>query len=173
MHALSKRSPLRRAVLAGAATVSGLVMLLSLKPHTPPETTAAPAPVPSSGPGAITGSGGSTGPAGPGGAQGPGGSSSGGKARVSGTYTGETAQTRWGPVQVRITVEKGRITDVTAVAYPTGNPRDQEINGYAVPRLRGEALTAQSAGIDAVSGATYTSDGYKRSLQSALDSAGL
>ncbi|GGX95105.1 hypothetical protein GCM10010510_45560 [Streptomyces anandii JCM 4720] len=82
-------------------------------------------------------------------------------------------QTRWGPVQVRITLKSGRITDVTAVSYPTDNPRDQEISSYAIPQLRREALAAQSARIDSVSGATYTSDGYKQSLQSALDSAGL
>jgi uncharacterized protein with FMN-binding domain len=82
-------------------------------------------------------------------------------------------QTRWGPVQVRVTVKNGRITDVTAVTYPQENPKDQEINSYAIPQLRREALAAQSASIDSVSGATYTSDGYKQSLQSALDSAGL
>jgi uncharacterized protein with FMN-binding domain len=64
------------------------------------------------------------------------------------------------------------VTEVTAVQYPTDNPRDQEINSYALPRLRTEALQAQSAEIDTVSGATYTSDGYRQSLQSALDSAG-
>jgi uncharacterized protein with FMN-binding domain len=76
-------------------------------------------------------------------------------------------------VQVRVTLEDGRITEVTAVAYPSENPRDQEINSYAIPQLRREVLAAQSAQVDSVSGATYTSDGYKRSLQSALDSAGL
>lgn len=57
--------------------------------------------------------------------------------------------------------------------YPSDNPRDQEINGYALPQLRREAPAAQSAEIDMVSGASYTSTGYRRSLQSALDSAGL
>ncbi|MGW3107321.1 FMN-binding protein, partial [Streptomyces sp. NPDC001100] len=89
------------------------------------------------------------------------------------TVTGDTVQTRWGPVQVKITVKNGKITDVTAVQYPSDNPRDQEINSYALPQLKSEALAAQSASIDTVSGATYTSDGYRQSLQSALDSAGL
>ncbi|GAB1330661.1 FMN-binding protein [Streptomyces sennicomposti] len=156
MHALRKNRPLRRVVLASAATVSGLVMLLALKPHTPPRIAAAPAPAATAGPGV------------PGGAARSGGASgSTGKRAV----TGESAQTRWGPVQVRVTLEDGRITDVTAVVYPTENPRDQEINSYAIPQLRREALAAQSADIDSVSGATYTSDGYRRSLQSALDSA--
>ncbi|MGW4320111.1 FMN-binding protein [Streptomyces sp. NPDC004684] len=156
MHALRKNRPLRRIVLASAATVSGLVMLLALKPHTPPQIAAAPAPAASAGasaPGGAAGSGGTTGSTG------------------TKTVTGESAQTRWGPVQVRITLEGGRITDVTAVVYPTENPRDQEINSYAIPELRREALAAQSADIDSVSGATYTSDGYRTSLQSALDSA--
>ncbi|MFI7502198.1 FMN-binding protein [Streptomyces sp. NPDC049687] len=151
MHALKKNRPFRRIVLASAATVSGVVMLLTLKPHTAPESVSVTAPAPSS---SSSGSGSGT--------------VEGGKA-----VTGESVQTRWGPVQVRITVADGRITDVTAVTYPQENPRDQQINAYAIPRLRSEALTAQSADIDTVSGATYTSDGYRQSLQSALDSAGL
>ena len=82
-------------------------------------------------------------------------------------------QTRWGPVQVQITVDGGQITDVAAVQYPDGNGRDQEINSYALPVLAQEALAAQGANIDHVSGATVTSDGYVQSLQSALDQANL
>ncbi|MFF0082866.1 FMN-binding protein [Streptomyces canus] len=151
MHALKKNRPLRRIVLASAATVSGMVMLLSLKPHASPQTALA-LPVPSS----------SASPSG----------GSGSAATGTKTVTGDTVQTRWGPVQVRITIKDGKLTEVTAVTYPTDNPRDQEINSYAIPRLRTEALQAQSAEIDTVSGATYTSDGYRQSLQSALDSAG-
>ncbi|MFB7570917.1 FMN-binding protein [Streptomyces sp. NPDC056165] len=153
MHALRKNRPLRRVVLASAATVSGLVMLLSLKPHTPPQIAADPAPAPSSG------------------SSTSGGSGAAGRSTGTRTVTGETVQTRWGPVQVRVTLAGGRITDVTALAQPSGNPRDREISGYAIPQLRREALAAQSASIDTVSGATYTSDGYRRSLQSALDAA--
>lgn len=94
-------------------------------------------------------------------------------AGTSGTFTGSSADTRWGPVQVQITVQDGRVTDVQAVVYPQGNPRDIEINDYALPVLHDEVLTAQSAQIDAVSGATVTSDGYIASLQSALDAAHL
>ncbi|WP_431926193.1 FMN-binding protein [Micromonospora wenchangensis] len=90
-----------------------------------------------------------------------------------GRYDGSVAQTRWGPVQVRITVADGRITDVTALQVPDGNFRDQQINDYAVPILRQAALTAQSARIDTVSGATVTSDGYRESLQAAIDAAHL
>ncbi|MEU3545739.1 FMN-binding protein [Streptomyces longwoodensis] len=166
MHPLRKSRPLRRVVLASAGTVSAFVLLLSLKPHGLPEPAAAPAPVPSSSVGAGA-SGGS-------GSSGSGSTGSGGGS-VSGTrtVTGESVQTRWGPVQVRVTVADGRLTDVTAVTYPQDNPRDQQINSYALPELRSEALRAQGADIDTVSGATYTSDGYRESLQSALDAAGL
>jgi len=89
------------------------------------------------------------------------------------TYTGSTASTRWGDVQVTITVTNGKITDVQVPVYPSGNGRDQEINAYALPVLTQETLSAQSANIDTVSGATVTSDGYLQSLQSALDAAHL
>ncbi|NES12288.1 MULTISPECIES: FMN-binding protein [Micromonospora] len=98
---------------------------------------------------------------------------SGGPSSGSGTATGSVARTRWGPVQVKITVVNGKITDVSTVQVPDGNRRDQEINDYAVPILRQEALVAQSARIDTVSGATVTSDGYRESLQSAIDAAHL
>jgi uncharacterized protein with FMN-binding domain len=89
------------------------------------------------------------------------------------TYTGEAADTRWGPVQVQITVTDGKITAAETTQVPDNNPRDQEINSYAVPVLNQEAVQAQSAQIDAVSGATVTSDGYIQSLQSAIDQAHL
>ncbi|MFH8772453.1 FMN-binding protein [Streptomyces sp. NPDC017958] len=152
MHALNKNRPLRRIVLASAATVSGMVLLLSLKPHTSPTLATASTKSPTTS------------------------SSSSPRARSSSgtkSVTGDTVQTRWGPVRVRVTIGSGKLTDVTAVSYPQDNPRDQEINGYALPQLRREALAAQSAQIDTVSGATYTSEGYRQSLQSALDSAGL
>jgi uncharacterized protein with FMN-binding domain len=88
-------------------------------------------------------------------------------------YTGSIASTRWGNVQVTITVADGKITDVTVPVYPSENGKDQEINAYALPVLRQETLAAQNASIDTVSGATVTSDGYLESLQSALDAAHL
>jgi uncharacterized protein with FMN-binding domain len=66
-------------------------------------------------------------------------------------------------------VAGGKVTDVQVVEYPNNNPRDAEINSYALPVLKQETLQAQSAQIDTVSGATYTSEGYIGSLQSALD----
>lgn len=96
-------------------------------------------------------------------------------ASSSGTksYTGDVAQTRWGPVEVKITVTDGTITKVTVLQSPSGNGRDIEINDRALPVLTSETLDAQSAKIDMVSGATVTSDGYLTSLQSAIDQAGI
>jgi uncharacterized protein with FMN-binding domain len=91
----------------------------------------------------------------------------------SATFTGAVAETRWGPVQVRVTVQGGKITASEAVQYPKENSRDQEINDYALPILGREAVQQQSAAIDSVSGATMTSDGYQQSLQSAIDKAHL
>ncbi len=89
------------------------------------------------------------------------------------TVTGSVAQTRWGPVQVQITVDAGKITQVSVLQYPDGNGKDQQINARALPVLISETVSAQSADIDMVSGATVTSQGYLTSLQSALDQAGL
>ncbi len=89
------------------------------------------------------------------------------------TVTGSVAQTRWGPVQVAITVAGGKITAVDVPVYPDGNGRDEQINASALPVLVQSTLTAQNANIDMVSGATVTSTGYLQSLQSALDQAGL
>jgi uncharacterized protein with FMN-binding domain len=89
------------------------------------------------------------------------------------TVTGSTASTRWGDVQVSITVTDGKITAVDVPEYPTENGKDREINADALPVLTQETLAAQSADIDMVSGATVTSQGYLQSLQSALDKAGL
>jgi uncharacterized protein with FMN-binding domain len=107
--------------------------------------------------------------AGGGGAAGGSGSGAGG----NGTYNGSVAQTRWGPVQVVITVSGGKITAVNVPTYPTANRRDQQINAYALPILQRETMAAQSADIDTVSGATVTSQGYIQSLQAALDAAHL
>jgi uncharacterized protein with FMN-binding domain len=82
-------------------------------------------------------------------------------------------QTQWGPVQVALSISGSRITGVSVPQYPQGNPTDDQINGYALPILVDETMSAQSAQIDMVSGATYTSGGYVQSLQSALDRAGL
>jgi uncharacterized protein with FMN-binding domain len=85
--------------------------------------------------------------------------------------TGQTVQTQYGPVQVRIVEASGRLSSVTAIQLPSSSAHSAEIAARAVPILRSEALKANSARIDVVSGATYTSNGYAQSLQSALDNA--
>ncbi|MFG2131289.1 FMN-binding protein [Streptomyces sp. NPDC048751] len=140
---MKKSHPIRRVVLATAATVSGVVLLLSLKPATDPAGAAA--------------------------APQAGASAQGGAAAAgSGTVTGSAVQTQYGPVQVRLTVSNGKVTQAETVQAPKGGRSDQ-ITADAVPKLNQAAVAAQSAEIDAVSGATYTSAGYKQSLQSALD----
>lgn len=90
----------------------------------------------------------------------------------SGTFTGQEAETPYGPVQVQVVISDGTISSADAVVYPDGGGRDQQINSYAIPILNSETVAAQSDQIDMVSGATYTSNGYLTSLQSALDQAG-
>jgi uncharacterized protein with FMN-binding domain len=91
----------------------------------------------------------------------------------SGTFTGDTVNTQFGPVQVKITVKAGKLTDVTPLQLTTDGGRSVQISNYAAPILRSEVLAAQSANVSSVGGATYTSQGYLSSLQSALDKAGL
>jgi uncharacterized protein with FMN-binding domain len=98
-------------------------------------------------------------------------SGSGGSATT--VVNGTSADTRYGPVQVQLHIRGGRIVSATAIDYPQGSGRDREINSFAVPILQKETVSAQSAQIDTVSGATFTSEGYKTSLQAALDAAHL
>ena len=179
---------MRRVVVGAMGTLSGLVLLFSY--HTSlggatsasgsttaagsEGTTSTPTPTASSsGSSSSTGSTGSTGstPSTTSSSSSSSSSSSTTSSGSSGTYTGQSVDTRWGPVQVQITVKNGKITAAQAVVYPQENPRDQEINAYAVPQLNSEVVTSQSGSIDAVSGATVTSDGYIQSLQSAIDQA--
>jgi uncharacterized protein with FMN-binding domain len=95
----------------------------------------------------------------------------GGGSLADGTVDGPLIDTRFGPVQVEVTISDGKLTNVTALALPTDHPRSLAISEYAEPILRSEALQARSAQIDLVSGATYTSIAYARSLQAALDQA--
>lgn len=85
------------------------------------------------------------------------------------TVTGSAVDTRYGVVQVKVTFSGTSITAVDTVQAPSGNGRDIEINQQALPMLEQEVLASQSANVDTVSGATYTSEGYIRSVQSAID----
>lgn len=176
---------MKRIVYALLATVSGLVLLFSYRTSLPEDAAVAaplnanrtdatrvtPAPAsPSAGTSSITTT--------------PGGSSSSSSSGATssttttsksgladGTFTGSAVNTRYGAVQVQITVSGGVITDVQTPAYPAHSSRDRQINQDALPQLISETLSAQSAQIDMVSGATYTSTGYLDSLQSAIDQA--
>lgn len=86
---------------------------------------------------------------------------------------GPVVDTQYGPVQVQVTVRGGRIVDAHTLQHPSGDGQTDRINGYAVPQLNQETMAAQNANIDTVSGATYTSGGYRQSLQAALDAAHL
>jgi uncharacterized protein with FMN-binding domain len=81
-------------------------------------------------------------------------------------------QTRYGPAQVRVTVSNGKVVKIEAVQLQNADPKSQAISSYAAPILQQSALTRQTAAVDTVSGATYTSLSYEASLQSALDKAG-
>lgn len=118
--------------------------------------------------GSTTGSGSST--SGGGSSTTGGGSST--RSSASGTYDGTVINNRYGTVQVEITVKAGKVVSVTALQLPVGG-RSGMISNYVAPILSSEALTAQSASIDLVSGATYTSSAYAQSLQAALDQAGV
>lgn len=92
---------------------------------------------------------------------------------VDGTYTGAAASTRWGDVQVAVTISGGVITDVTALQLTDADGKSVQISNRAAPILREEVIAAQSADVANVGGATYTTQAYLTSVQSALDQAGL
>lgn len=149
------------------STLSVVVLLFGYDASNATTTAGAPTSI-------VSGSTGSSGTSGT--SSGSSSSSSSGSAGTSSgtkTVTGSVASTQWGPVQVELTVSGGKITKVSVLQYPSGNPKDEEINDYALPILVQETTDQQSAGIDMVSGATVTSTGYIQSLQSAIDQAGL
>ena len=91
---------------------------------------------------------------------------------VNGTFVGSDSRNQFGSVQVQVTIVDNKITDVTALKYPTGG-RSSQISQSAIPLLVQQTLTAQSSNIDGVSGASYTSQSFYDSLASALTKAGL
>ncbi len=91
---------------------------------------------------------------------------------ADGTYTGSSVNTRFGSVQVSVTIANGDITDVTALHLTDADGRSVQISNRAAPMLRDEVIASQSANVSTVGGATYTSDAYLTSVQSALDQAG-
>jgi uncharacterized protein with FMN-binding domain len=138
---------MRRSPIVLAATVVGTAGVLAFHPHTPAVQPAVATTTTTT----------------------PAKTSTAGGAR---TATGAAVDTQYGAAQVRVTVKGGKITDIEALQLQNNDPRSQQISSSAEPILKQEALANQSADIDAVSGATYTSGSYTQSLQSALDKLG-
>jgi uncharacterized protein with FMN-binding domain len=88
-----------------------------------------------------------------------------------GQFTGSVADAYYGNVQIKVTISGGKLTTVDFLQYPKDRATSERINTQAIPYLQQEAITAQSAKIDGVSGATYTSQAFVESLSAALSSA--
>jgi len=163
---------MRRSPIVLAATVAGTAGILAFHPHaaTVPTATASSRSTTSASSGATTTSGTSSASSGSG--SGSGSASSTGSTGVSGTATGDAIATRYGSAQVRVTVKAGKIVEINALQLQGADPRSVQISSSAAPILRQEALAGQTADVDAVSGATFTSASYTQSLQSALDKLG-
>ncbi|MEU7870634.1 FMN-binding protein [Dactylosporangium sp. NPDC049140] len=192
---------MRRALMALMGTAAGTVLLVGAKagfsspssdPALQPQSAQSPVPGTSAGPSQALPAG-----ADPAGAGAPGASPAAGKTTQpagtkttapagkpattaakpprttmkDGTFNGNPIYVEYGNVELSIVVAGGKITDVKVLDSPSDHSRSVQINNSALPKLRAEALAAQSANIDTVSGATYTSSGYKLSLQSAIDRA--
>src|SRR3954451_22541553 len=142
---------MRRAPIVLTGTAAGLAAVLSFKPHQPSLSAAA---APSATP-AVTAT---TTPT--------------TRTTSTRTATGDVEPTQYGNAQVRVTVSGGKITKIEALQLQGNDPKSVAISSYAEPLLRASALSKQSADIDMVSGATYTSESYQASLQSALDKLG-
>jgi hypothetical protein len=169
---------MRRVVLALGGTIAGLVMLLSFRTHMSSTAVAGvsgAAGKTGSGGTSASGTGGSAGSMGSGGSAGGGGGGGGGAVSAGdrkGTEVNRNViMTGYGPTQVQVTLNAGKIVKVTVLQHTDDGVNSQMIDGRALPLLSSETLAAQSAKINAVSGASYTSAGYIKSLQSALDKA--
>ena len=145
---------MKRALLIAGGAVGGLGAVLMITPPNLSKTTLTaidtPVPVPSATP--------TVAPAKPVGG-------------VTGSFTGSVANTRYGPVQVKITVENGKIIDAQAVQAPSGS--NDRYTQKAVPLLRQQTIAIQSVNVQGVSGASFTSYGWYQSLASAISKAGL
>jgi uncharacterized protein with FMN-binding domain len=159
---------MRRIAMWFLGTVAAVALLFSYRTSTSGPVGGL-SPAAAAAPRVVSGGAGGTGDAGNTG--GTGGTSSGSGSLADAVVNGAVARTRWGPVQVQVQIAGRRIVDVRVLQQPNGNRTDAMINSYALPQLRQQVLQAQSASVDGVSGATVTSDGYRQSLQSALDTA--
>src|SRR4051795_2264911 len=151
---------MRRSPIVLAATIAGTAGILAFHAQTPAvqATTVSSTTTPTStasGTSLSSGSG-----------------SSGSSTTVSGTASGDAVDTQYGSAQVRVTVKNGTMVKIEALQLQNDDPHSQRVSSSAAPVLQQEALTKQTADVDAVSGATYTSASYTQSLQSALDKLG-
>ena len=173
---------MRRAILTLGSTAAGLAALLSFKTHSSVADVAEPGASPPAASTAATPAASATAPAKA--KASPAASPMKMKAKASAspmsgsggstatrTITGAVETTMYGPMQVKVTLEGQKITNVSVVQETNDGQESQQIDSFSIPKLTAETLTAQSARIDTVSGATQTSDGYIGSLQSALDQA--
>lgn len=158
---------MRRAPIVLTATVLGTAGVLLFKPLSPSALASAPSSDAASSSGTSSSSG-----AAPSSAASPSTGSATSTTAKDGTYTGDAKTTRFGTTEVSVTISGGRITEVKALELNQADPRSYQISVDAAPTLRTEVLANQTAAVDTVSGATYTSDAYEASLQSALDKAG-
>jgi uncharacterized protein with FMN-binding domain len=156
---------MRRVLLAIGGTVAGLLMLLSFKSHTSAGLVSAAAGAGPSGPQPYGQASAAASPT----ASSAGSSSGVISATGARQITGNVANTAYGPVQIQVTLVQNKISKVTVLEQPESTEHDIQIGDFSFPKLIQETLTAQSARIDSVSGATYTSAGYIKSLQSILD----
>jgi uncharacterized protein with FMN-binding domain len=145
---------MRRSPLVLAATIAGTAGVLAFHPQTPAVQNAKASAAPTSTPAASATA------------------SSGGSQGVSGTATGNAVDTQYGAAQVRVTVKNGKIVKLEALQLQSNDPHSQQISSSAAPVLQQEILGKQSAAVDAVSGASFTSASYVQSVQSALDKLG-
>ena len=140
---------MKRAIYVGIGTIAGVTAVLGYHPGTLFGTATAQATTPDT---TATATGASSGES---------------------TFTGDAVDTRFGTVQVEVTVSGGAVSAVTALSVPQNDPHSSQISAAVIPQLEQQAVAAQSAAIDGVSGASYTSAGFEQSLQSALVKAGL
>lgn len=136
---------MRRAPIVIAATIAGTAAVLGFQPNPADRGPVAEQPLPAT---------------------------AGATSSQNGVFLGTDVPNPYGDVQVQVAMRAGKLVDVRAVRLPDGDGTSREINASAGPQLKQQALRVQSANVDGVSGATYTSDGYRRSLQAALDRAG-
>jgi uncharacterized protein with FMN-binding domain len=152
---------MKRAPIILSATVAGVAATLGFQAHAPAATPTPAAQTASSSSNATASSSSAAT------------TSTNASASATKTVTSPAVANQYGNVQLKVTVSGGKITKIEALQLPNNDPKSAQINAYAEPILQQGALTAQSAQIDAVSGATYTSNSYKTALQAALDKTSL